>query len=207
MNNVTIDKIFEQFTELLEDRFSKQVYTTEDSIRYSLFYCLTNYGRIHPSDVILEYPHPHFSGAKVDTYIPPQNGHFGLVFEFKFDREIPSSKNPPKTQKAGKVFADIFLLVLFKPDNKNVRSYFVYVTDKEMATYFQNPSNQLDNFFNLMPGDILKIDRKYIEKHPRIFVKSVGSNIVDCEVLCYLRKEFPSEIWVRIYEIKPTNIR
>jgi hypothetical protein len=205
MNDVTMTEVFKQFVKLLADRFSKQVYTTHDSIRYSLFYCLTSYGKIHASDIILEYPHPHISG-EVDTYIPPKSGGSGLVFEFKFDREIPSGKNPPKTQKAGKVFADIFRLALFESNNENIQRYFVYVTDKEMAIYFQNPSNHLDDFFDLTIGDTLRIDRRYIEEnHPNAFVKSVGSHIGNCEVVCHLRKEFTPKIWLRIYEIKPTN--
>jgi hypothetical protein len=207
MNDATIDEILQQFARLLEDRFSKQVYTTEDSIRCTLSYCLTTYGEIHPSDVIFEYPHPLIPGAEVDTYIPQRSERTGLVFELNFDREIPSGRNLPRTQRAGKVFADIFRLALFEPDNINLRRYFIYVTDKEMATYFQNPSNQLNDFFNQMPGEILKIDRNYTEKHPNSFIKAIGNDIIDCKVVCCLNRDFESEIWVRVYEIEPTNFR
>lgn len=158
-------------------------------------------GEICPSDIILEYPHRHISGAKVDAYIPPKNGRYGLVFELKFDRGIPSGRNPPETQKAGKVFADIFRLALFRL-NKYIRCYFVYVTDRKMATYFQNQSNQLDDFFNLMPTKVLRIDRKYIDKHSNTFIKSVGNNVTNCEIVCHLSRNFSSEISMRIYEIK-----
>ncbi|KYH32459.1 hypothetical protein [Neomoorella mulderi] len=202
-NDVTITKVFEQFSKLLEERFSKQVYTTEDSVRYTLFYCLTNYVGIRPPDIILEYPHPEIRGAEIDTYIPPKNERSGLAFECKFDRESPSGKNPPKTQKAGKVFADIFRLARFKPANESIRRYFVYVTDKEMATYFQNPDNRLNDFFNLAPGDTCRINKGYIEKHPGTFVNSVGE-IVDCEVIGHLREKLVmSEMWIRIYEVRP----
>ena len=207
MKDTTIMEIFKQFGELLEDRFSKQVYTTEDSVRYTLFHCFTNYGGIQPSEIILEYPHSHIPGAEVDTYIPQKNERSGLVFEFKFDREIPSGKNPPKTQKAGKVFADIFRLALFESHNKNIQRYFVYVTDKEMATYFQNKVNLLNDFFELANGNTLRIDRRYIEKHPKTFAKSVGEHVVDCEVVGCLRKEIVQAIWLRIYEIKPIIFR
>jgi len=205
-DNVKINEIFQQFGELLEDRFSKQTYTTEDSIRYTLFHCLTHYGGIHPSDIVLEYPHHHISGAEVDTYVPPENGLCGLVFEFKFDRKIPSGKNPPKPQKAGKVFADIFRLAHFAPV-KNIRRFFVYVTDREMSTYFQNPSNQLDDFFNLQTKNALRIDKKYISRHPNTFMQSVGKNVINCEIECKLNRNFRSEIWIRIYEVKLTNFR
>jgi len=205
INNITITDIFEQFAKLLENRFIKEVYTTEDSIRYTLFYCLTHYGKIHPSDIILEHPHSHISGAKIDTYIPPQNDRCGLAFEFKFDRKIPSERNSPKTQKAGRVFVDIFRLALFYSNNEKINRYFVYVTDKEMATYF---CNQLDDFFNLAQGKILRIDEEYITKNrPNTFVNCVKNFIINCEVISRLRENFLSKIWVRIYEVKPLDIQ
>jgi len=206
MNDLIIDEIFQQFAKLIEERFYKKVYTTEDSIRYTLFYCLTRSGGIHPSDIILEYPHPRIPRAKIDTYISPKNEYSELVFEFKFDRGIPSGNTSPRTQQAGKIFADIFRLALFEL-NDNVQRYFVYVTDNEMATYFQNLSNQLNDFFNLTFGNILKIDKQYIEKLPNTFTESLGNNVIDCEIVCRLNKELESKFWVRIYEIKTTNIR
>jgi len=205
-DDVKVNKIFQQFAELLEERFSKGAYTTEDSLRYTLFYCLTYYSKVHPSEIILEFPHNFISGAEVDAYIPPKDGCCGLVFELKFDREIPSGKNSPKTQKAGKAFADIFRLALFA-SKEDIRRYFVYVTDREMATYFQNPSNQLDDFFNLVPNKTLRVDKKYISNHPATFIQSVGKNVINCEIACMLNRNIRSEIWLRIYEIKQTNFR
>jgi len=204
INDAALAKIFKQFSELLEDRFSKQVYTTEDSIRYTFFYCLTRYGGIQSSEIIIEYPHPRIPKAQIDTYIPSANERHGMAFEFKFDRQIPSKKNLPKPQKAGNVFSDIFRLALIEPNNENIQRYFIYVTDREMAIYFQNPSNQLDDFFHLEKGKILKLDRVYIEKHADTFVKSAGKHIVDCEVMGYLKAKCAQEIWLRIYEIKPS---
>jgi len=205
INDATIINIFRQFSNLLEDRFSKSVYTTEDSIRYTFYYCLTIYGGIPPSEVIVEYPHPHIAGAEVDIYIPQKDRRPRLVFEFKFDREIPSGKNINKTQRAGKVFSDIFRLARIQLHNKNIQRYFVYVTDREMAIYFKNPSNHLNNFFDLAIGETLRIDKKYIENHPGTFIKSVGKHVVDCRVACLLREELIKRIWVRIYEIRPAT--
>jgi hypothetical protein len=101
-----------------------------------------SYGGIDPSHIILEYPHSNISCGYIDTYIPPQRGHYELAIELKFDREIPSGRNTPRTQKAGRVFADIFRLALFVPHN-NVHRYFVYVTDREISTYFRTPLTSL----------------------------------------------------------------
>ena len=205
MNSEMINLLFQGFGNLLENRFSKQVYTTEDSIRYTLFYCLTRKMQIHPSDIIQEYPHTHIPGAKIDTYIPPMEKRPGLIFEFKFNRKMPAGRNPAKSMKAGKVFADIFRLANFQT-NKNIRRFFIYITDRLMAVYFQNPSNKLQDFFNLNPRDILRIDRAYVEEgHPKTFIKNVGNNIVDCEVLCHFNKFIKSNIWIRIYEVRVCN--
>jgi hypothetical protein len=206
MRSIQIHDIYREFADLLDHRFSNRVYTTEDCIRYTMFYCLTDSGDIHPSDVVLEYPHPAVSAARIDTYVAPKEKRPGLAFEFKFDRRIPSGRNPPKTQKAGKVFGDIFRLALFKVGG-DVQRYFVYVTDEEMGIYFRNPSNQLVDFFDLEPGAELTIDGEYVNRHPETFVRSVGADVVRCALSCCLCRDFLSGFWVRAYEIKASSSR
>lgn len=201
MDNKTLNIVFREFESLLNTRLLKGVYTTEDSVRYTLFYCLTKYGNIDPSQIVLEKPHSSIERGLVDAYILPLDSEEGLVFEFKYDRGIPSGKNTPRTQKAGKVFADIFRLALFKADHP-INRYFVYVTDDEMATYFENPNNQVDDFFNLPIGKELRINEKYINLHPSTFVSSVGENIVECDLICRLSRN-SDKFASRIYEVKP----
>jgi hypothetical protein len=198
-----IDDVFPQFAEMLEKRFSKRVFTTEDDVRYAFFQCLTTRWDIDPSDIVLEYPHPGISGAKVDTYVMPKNGQPSVAFEFKFDRRIPSGKNLPRPQKAGKIFADIFRLALLKPED-NVRLFFVYVTDDEMAAYLQNPSNQLADFFDMTLGQHLVVNKQYVGKHSTTLVNAAGSKTCGCELVCHLNREFHSGFWLRIYEVQPT---
>jgi hypothetical protein len=127
-----------------------------------------------------------------------------LVFEFKYDRGIPSGKNSPRTQKAGKVFADLFRLALFKAENA-IERYFIYVTDNEMVSYFNNSENKLYEFFNLPLEKQLAIDERYIKNHAKTFVKSVGNNIVECSVLCRSKVDdyaFSS----RILEVMPKDL-
>ena len=201
MTHEKINLAFKQFTILLEQRFTNDVYTTEDSIRYTLFHCLTSYLDITPTDVIVEYSHPQIPNAEIDTFVLPKNTLPGLVFEFKFDRKIPSDNNLNKTQRAGKVFLDVFRLARLKSQHENLIRYFIYVTDREMAVYFQNPSNHLRDFFELDIGKSLSIDREYIENHPKTFVKAAGKLIVPCGVSARLKKDFDQERWLRIYEI------
>jgi hypothetical protein len=115
---------------------------------------------------------------------------------------MPSGKNLPRPKKAGGVFADILRLARFSLDD-NDRRYFVYVTDREMAAYFQNKSNQLDDFFDLMPKHVLEVDESYVNKHCETFVKSVGSNVVACRIACQLSGKFETGESIRVYEVRP----
>lgn len=192
--------IFQDFSKELEKRFSFSIYTTEDSVRYTLFYCLAQSG-YKPIDIVLEYPHPSIPNARVDTYIPMKEGRKGgIVFEFKFDRAIPSGKNTPRTQKAGKVFADLFRLALFN-NNSPLSKYFIYVTDEEMATYFTNPSNKLDPFFQLLPEKTLQINHSFFDNYSSTFKNSIGIHIADFSLKCVFKKDYSSNYWLRIYQV------
>lgn len=198
----SVDEAFKLFSELLEERFNREIFTTEDSVRYTLFHCLTKCMNLNPSDIILEQAHPTIPRAEIDMHILPNKEVQEIFFEFKYDRAIPSEKNAPRPQKAGKIFADIFRLASIKSTASNKR-YFVYVTDSEMATYFMNTPNRLSDFFNLTLKGHLVVDSKYVNNHCETFVKSAGVNVAPCELICKLSKKANDDIWIRIYEIMP----
>jgi hypothetical protein len=200
MHNFMIDETLQLFANLIEERFAKEIFTTEDSVRYTFFYCLTKSRNLSPSDIILEQPHPSIPRAEVDMYVPAKDGIAEFFFEFKFDRTIPSEKNAPKPQKAGKIFADLVRLALLKP-NSDGQCHLVYVTDEEMASYFMNKKNRLDDFFNLLPEETLVIDNKYITTHCETFAKTVENDIIPFEIKCRLSKKLKQEIWLRVYGV------
>ena len=145
----------------------------------------------------MEYRHPGIAGAEIDTWIPVLGG-VGVAVEFKYDRGIPSGKNAPRTQKAGKVFHDLFRLGQIAPE---MRRLFVYVTGREMATYFANPSNGLREFFTLGSGRTLRIDREFIAGKSATFLGSVGK-IPDVELIALFGRSLPNDHEVRVYEIR-----
>lgn len=196
---MNIEDVFPKFGEFLDERFTKQVFTTEDSIRYTFFYCLTQYFSLKHTEIILEYPHPKIKGAEIDTFIKTDSGN-SQVFEFKYDRSIPSERNIPKTQKAGKLFSDIFRLSLYKQAFPEARCFFIYVTDREMAVYFRNNDNNLVDFFDKINENTLAIDESYIKKHPNTFVKNAG-NIIPTKIKLVTKMDFKSNNYLRVYEI------
>lgn len=160
----------ERFSDLLSVRLIKRIFTTEDSVRYTFFTALLQQSGLKPEDVVLECPHPSIAGAEIDTWIPSFEAG-GLAIEFKYDRDIPSGKNTPRTQKAGKVFHDLYRLGQIK---NGARCLFIYLTGPEMASYFSNPSNGLTEFFSLPQGRTFPIDSAFMSGKSSTFASSVG---------------------------------
>jgi hypothetical protein len=199
-----LQKTFQHFSENLDIRFTNEVYTTEDSVRYTFFQSLTSIMNLSLEEIILEFPHPVIKRAEIDMLIPPKEGRNELVFEFKFDREMPSGHNSPRPMKAGKLFADLVRLSKYKEKHGKSKCFFVYVTDYEMADYMNKDSNRLNDFFNLPQNEILKINDVYINNHSDTFVSQAltyGTHNIDVSLSHFanLNKTF----YVRIYEIDP----
>lgn len=192
-------KIFEQFGRVLEKRFRRKVFTTEDSIRYTFFASLLKSG-VTPDQVVLEYPHRVIDRAEIDTWLPSYNGG-SIAVEFKYDRDPPGGKNQPKTQKAGAVFEDLRRQVLLA-EKKEVRSYFVYVTSEEMAVYFRNPKNGHSKWWGLGSGSEVLVDDEYLSKKPQAFLGTLGSSFV-AKVVGVFHSNLPGGNYVRVYEVLP----
>jgi hypothetical protein len=193
---MVLQSTLERFGELLNVRLSKAIFTTEDSIRFTFFAALLEKGGVQSEDIILEYRHPGIAGAEIDTWIPGFGG-VGVAVEFKYDRGIPSGKTTPRTQKAGKVFHDLFRLGQIA---SGMRRLFVYATGPEMASYFANPANGLREFFDLATGRTLRIDREFISGKSATFVSAVGET-PDVEVTSLFERSLPNPHEMRIYEI------
>lgn len=192
-------EVLEEFSILLRNRLSSNIVSTEDSIRYTFFAALLKRTNIAPNEIIFEYPHPKISGAEVDTYIPSTLERRGLILEFKYDREIPSGKNSPRPQKAGKLFNDIYRLTKFDVDPR-ATLWFIHLTNSEMATYLRNGRNGLVDFFELPFGLTLRVDEKYISSKSSTFQGAVGG-FFDANIESIWTEEMPNRHTLRIYEI------
>lgn len=196
-------EVLEEFSTLLGERLSK-TYTTEDSVRYTFFVALLKRTNIAPHEIILEYPHPKIPGAEVDTYIPSSSERKGLVLEYKYDRQIPSGRNAPRPQKAGKLFNDIYRLTQFHAD-PNPTLWFVYLTDSEMASYLRNERNGLMDFFELPIGEVLRVDKEYISSKSATFQGAID-RVLSAQIKCMWNEKMPKQHEVRLYEILPLSI-
>jgi hypothetical protein len=204
MSNSPYPAAFAAFANLLEERFAKGIYTTEDSIRYLFFSSLLTHGGLTPNEIILEYPHPSFAGKAVDTYVLPADGREGLVAEFKYDRRIPSAKRKPRSQQAGKVFADIGRLARFDIPDETIRRYLIYVTDGEMQRYFRNTHNGLEWFLDAEIGRVVPLDPDQLNSLSVTFRRNAGEIDPQTSIALVYGAELPGHV-LRICEILPGN--
>jgi len=200
-------EVLEEFSSLLKNRLLNNIcWMTEDSVRYTFFLALHKRANIAPHEMILEYQQPKISGARIDAYVPSTPERAGLVVELKYDRHIPSDKNAPTTQKAGKLFNDIFKLTQFDFDkDPNATLWLIYLTDKEMANYLRNQNNGLMDFFELPVGEVLIVDDNYVSTKSPTFRGVIGGHI-NREIRAIWSEEMPSQHELRVYEVLPISI-
>lgn len=191
-------KIFSDFAELLNTRFEKGIFTTEDSVRYTLFASML-YNGLEPDNVILEFPHPKIARAQIDTWMPEFDGR-NVAIEFKYDRDPPGGKNQPKTQKAGSIFRDLRRLELVNAHSKAI-CYFIYITTKEMDVYFRNSANGHNELYDLLPGAHLEIRQHYFSDKPQTFIKQLEEPF-EANVVGVLKISLAGDHFLRIYGVE-----
>lgn len=190
-----MDEIFNYFTEEIGQRLGS-VFTTEDSVRYTFFHALTSKSKVQPNDVILEFPHPLIRNAQIDTYIP-SGLDVKIAMEFKYDRRTEATA--PRSQKAGKVLNDIYRLSLINKEFAEKR-LFIYLTDDEMASYFRNPQNGLEELFELSGSNDLVLDSSLTVGKAQTLLNNIGGAL-NCRVKSVLKRELPNNHSLRIYEL------
>ena len=196
----SLQNAFRGFSNLLDKRFEKKIFTKEDPVRYTFFYAITKELELLPHEILLESPHPNIDNAEIDMQIPETNQIPESIFEFKYD--VKRQSTMPHPLKAGSLFADIFRLSLYKKDNQNTRCFLIYVTDSQMANYLSRDRNRLDDFFNLQQNQVLTINEKYVKNHSETFVKQASKyGIHECVIKSCLNDNLAESHFVRIYEI------
>ncbi len=191
---------FAEFERLLKERLTGKFFTTEDTIRYTLYLALTTSAGLKHTELTLEFPHKLLPGAKVDTVVSEAVGRESMAFEFKYDRANPGGSNLDRTRKAGKALIDLFRLATIPPEVATAK-YFVYVTDAEMAGYFHNPANRLQNFFELGEGVELTLRADSFAEFATILRTMVKQIACDCVVSRVYAADLPEEHSLRIFRV------
>lgn len=190
MFNDAVNTLFSDFAALLETRVRHDVWTTEDSVRYTLFAAMLH-NKVKPHEVIQEFPHPVLRGGKrVDTWMPDFHGET-VAIEFKYDASRGTTLN--ETQRAGAVFEDLRRLQLLSDD---AVCYFVYVAMKEMDRHFRNQHAEL---YGLAQGESFEIRRSYFDEKPPSFMGKVGGAF-EATVVGVVNQRF-SDHNLRVYNV------
>lgn len=191
--------VFERFAELLDHRLSRGILTTEDSVRYTFFYALTETLKLHPADVILEHPHPALPGSKkIDVLISAAQQRPAIALEFKYDRN-KSDHNKARTKQAAAVVTDVFRLARMPAKAAGLK-YLVYLTDPEMESHFLSPKNRLSDLINvgnqgyrLMPGNFAG--------HSKTFREGLGQFETECEMVGVFKKLLAERHSLRVFQV------
>ena len=197
---MTLDKAFDAFAVLLQERFASGVLTTEDSVRYTFYAALTQTCGLRHTDIVLEYPHPAKALKKVDTVVMATARQPSMAFEFKYDRRMEQGTTMNRTQRAGKLFEDIFRLAAL-PANSAELKYLVYVTDIVMAHYFRREQNRFDHVFELAAGTYIDLHERYFDGYRKSMTAIIAEVACACRVSLFFSRELPGNHFIRVYKV------
>ncbi|WP_297536394.1 hypothetical protein [Thermococcus sp.] len=225
---VSINTAFELFGQLVKKRFeriadgkapiSEISHESEDTIRYMMFYALTNVLGIRPEFVFLEYPHPHVPAKKtpkLDTFVEAHNGIPSMAFEMKFSTKSPNLNAFPKPMTLGLVISDLIRLAYLHDVSKR---YFVWVFDREMGLYLCNRTDSWKKLVMLPVGSSFNVTKdELMSVRPKIIKKTIEKNIqaleeLEIDELCvsvvHAENFFVDRkiLGIRVYEINPMVI-
>ena len=113
-------------------------------------------------------------------------------------------EEPPSTQKAGEVFADMSRLVRLPWSCKR---YMAYLTDDEMFQYLTGAKNRFSSWFDLVPGIEFALDERFFAGRPDTFLRHMGPYPGSYSARSIMRESLPGGHHLRVYTIHPTAQR
>lgn len=225
-----ITKIFHSFAGFLSER--KEI-LTEDNVRYYLFYSLVkgdeDSNNFDLNHFILERPYiseesplrsnkiltKANSNKELDLFYDDKNEN-KFALEIKYHRKTKSTY--AHTYEAGKIFNDLKRLSLIQ--NKEIKKFFVYVTDNEMHKYLSGKNiknnffrSQLSKFYKSSVNDVVTISFSINSTNvPKTFWSSANDsfsenyiNKIDLKIKKVFETDFTTlsalKLFVKIYEV------
>jgi hypothetical protein len=192
-----------RFTELLKGLLDGGR-VSEDRVRYALFVALRERTGIRDDEIMLEWPHPSIRGAKLDGFLCGCEGHGACAWELKYDRATPGGSNQPRSNKAGALINDFFRLAGLD-ETGGIERILIYLTDAEMARYFQNPRNGFEALFGLGAGARFRIDREFLAPRAASVRQKVTAPIIPCYAIGVAQASLPRDHQMRLYAVSTTD--
>ncbi len=198
--NIMLDE-FTIFSKLINERLLDGAHMSEDNVRYSYYLSINQVGKVIHTEVFLEFPHPKLPGKEIDSFIKGDAYPKGVAIEFKYDRSNPGGTNQNRTQRAGSFLADIFRLNMV-PNSTAEDKFFVYLTDKEMASYFLNPKNKLSRLYNLLHDQEYLLGTDLINSLAKSATNQVKDLVSPCLVKGFFKKDLERGHQLRVFSVR-----
>jgi hypothetical protein len=172
---------------LLESRLVPSSTFSEEDLCHCVVESLESLGMFPKGLVRLNYPHPSFDSKRIDLFLPPFSGQDAIACELKYDRGIPSGYSQPRSMKFGSLLNDLIRLGHFR--GAGIERFSVYVTDREMLGYLQNPRNGFASLFGNQEWPGLVDNSMFLDSRGASVRKMIKVPIVECSVFCVLSQD------------------
>jgi hypothetical protein len=186
--------------QLLHKRLRANVFTTEDSVRYTFFAALLRCG-VEQEQVVLEARHPSIPGALLDVliYNASQDPIAEAAMEFKYDRAIPGGGTLPRTQKSGKAFAELARLLRWP---NPIARFFIYVTGRELYGHLTSSRSPLTQIFTASCGQTYDLDATFFTTLPNTFRDATGDWPGPATIQVMTTEKLPLDHYLWVFSIE-----
>lgn len=80
--------------------------------------------------------------------------------------------------------------------------FSLYLTDREMADYFSNPTNGLDQLFNLPGGQQIRFGPEQLQHLAKTLKERVRDAHQSLTLVGFFSRELLGDNWVRVYLVE-----
>jgi hypothetical protein len=196
------ESAWDALTEVLQRRLLTSPKLSEEDLRYCVVEAIESVGMSPKGSIHLNYAHPTFAGKRIDLFLPAYSEQDAIACELKYDRAIPSGHNQPRSMKAGAMLNDFLRLAHFRATT-GVERFLVYLTDKEMLAYLQNPKNGFAAFFSDQEWPFLAITSSFLRARAPSVRKMIKVPDIECSVFSALSRDVGQEHHLAVFFVEP----
>lgn len=199
------ESVWDALAEVLRTRLLISPKLSEEDLRYCAVEALESFGMFPKGSVHLNYQHPSFDGKRIDLFLPAFSGQDAIACELKYDRAIPSGYNQPRSMKAGAMLNDLLRLAHFRATT-DVERFLIYLTDREMLDYFQNPQNGFAPLFSGPKWSLLVITSSFLDGRAPSVRKMIKVPDIDCSVFTALSRDVVQNHHLSVFFVQPLSV-
>src|SRR6266849_1917327 len=200
--NIFSESAWHALAEVLRRRLLTSPKLNEEDLRYCVVDAIESVAMSPKGSIHLNYAHPAFAGKRIDLFLPAYSEQDAIVCELKYDRAIPSGHNQPRSMKAGAMLNDFLRLAHFRATT-GVERLLIYLTDKEMLAYLQNPKNGFAPIFSDQECLSLVIIASFLGGRVPSVRKMIKVPVIACSVFSALSRDVDQNHHLSVFFVKP----